>query len=125
MKRIIGWTPLGILISLFILSILVNEGWWGLWRLLPQLLTTLVGILVGDLSMRGAYRLFGWEESTLRFIAWGVGVGGAIIWLVLSFVLGVLSLPEMPLGVIFGIIVGAVARAIAISKQLRSEERRP
>jgi hypothetical protein len=119
MKRIIGWIPLGILAALYILSILVDEGWGGLWWL-PPLLAWLVGLFVGGLLMRGAYRRFGWEESTLRSVGWGVGIGGAIIWLVLDFVLGALGVPPFASGVMLAILVGAVARAIAIRKQLRS-----
>jgi hypothetical protein len=129
MKPTIRWIVWAIIIAAAIIYALVTESW----GLLFQLGAVLIGVYVGDFLMRGAYRLLDLGQSAVRSIAWGVGVGGAIIWLTLGIVLEPQgtqgnqepNLVASALAGIFGVIVGAVTRAIAISKQLRTEDRRP
>src|SRR5215217_4731751 len=118
---VVCWTVLVVFISAAIIFALDNEEW----GLLTQILTMVVGILVGNLLMHGAYRRFGWGESAAKSIyRWGWVVGGIIVLLVLvvlGTVLGVRTSNE-PLATIifwttFGVWIGFVSRAGAISKQ--------
>jgi hypothetical protein len=91
MKPIIGRIVFVVFIAAVIIFAVVTEHW----GFLTQFVSGLVFFFVGDFLMRGAYRHFSWGESTLWSIAMGVGVGGAIIWLILDlFVLG----PQADLG---------------------------
>jgi hypothetical protein len=113
----IGWV--------FLVSFLLIVSWVTEWMLLLEVGFLTVGYFVGDFLMRGAHRLFGWGESTLWSSGWGVGVGVAIIYLILRLVLEPQSLAAIALVGIFGVIVGFATRAGAISRQLRTEDRRP
>ena len=122
MKSYMGYVFVGVLLSAFIIYALVNEQW----RLLVELGSLVVGMGVGDLLMRGAYKLLGGGESTWRLIAWGVGIGGALLWLVLLVVPPARALVDAAVSFgILGFTIRAVARAIAISTHLRTEDRRP
>jgi hypothetical protein len=125
--KIAQWIFLVVLVVIGSAAIIYDVLVTGQWGFLLPLVSLVVGMCVGDLLIRGAYRLFDLGESALRFIAWGVGIGGAIIWLILLLV------PVVPQGAgdiaasmgILGFIIRAVTRANVISKQLRTEDRRP
>jgi hypothetical protein len=111
-----------VLICAYLIYALVNEQW----ETIVDSMAFVGGMCVGDLLMRGAYRLFSWGESTSRFIAWGVGIGGAIIWSILVFVpIELRWLGDIASSGILGFTLLAVIRVIAIrDKQLRTEDRR-
>ena len=124
MKPTIRWIVLAIIISAAIIYALVTERW----GLLFELGAVLIGVFVGGFLMRGAYRLLDLGQSAVRSIAWGVGVGGVIIWLTLGIVLDPQGVQEpnpvaVALAGILGVIVGAVTSAMAIRNQLRTEQR--
>jgi hypothetical protein len=133
MKPFIGWIVAAVLISFVIIFNLVTEGWWGVWGFLTQILALLVGILVGNSLLLGAYRLFGWGESAARSIyRWGWVGGGTIVLLVLVVLGPVLgmwmgigmwtggnepNLATIAFWATLGVWVGSVSRAGTLRKQ--------
>jgi hypothetical protein len=108
----------------FVTALLVVS-WVTEWGLLVEVGSVLAGYFVGKLLMSGAYRLFGWGQSTLWASGWWVGAGVAIIYVILRDVLEPQDLAAIALAVFVGVIAGFAMRAGAISKQLRTEDHRP
>src|SRR4051794_6129989 len=94
------------ILRVFFVSFLLIASWVTDWGLLLEIGSLTVGYFVGKLLMGGAYKLFGWGQSTLWSSGWGVGVGVAIIYLILRLVLEPQGLAAIVLAGFFGVIVG-------------------
>jgi hypothetical protein len=123
----IGWIVLAVVLSFSVIIIALFTGDWG--ELLTEVPSMVVGCIVGSFSMLGAFRRFGWGESAARSIfIWSL-VGGLALILFMGIVLGdAMAAPQPNLATVaywlaLGVLVGAVARAGTIRRQLRTAER--
>jgi hypothetical protein len=122
----IGWIVLVVAISFAILMALFTGDWGGL---ITVVLSVLVGSLVGTFLMLGAFRLFSWGESAARSIVVGLQLVGVALIVLLLFVVGDLDSEPQPHPATIsyysalGFLMGAIARARTINKQLSTEAR--
>jgi hypothetical protein len=121
--RIIGAV---IFISLFIILLLITDDWVAL---ILELLFFAFGAVVGSFVMLGAFRQFGWGDSAARSVVLWTWVVGAVLVLVVGYVLGgAMRVPQPNLATsafwtLLGGLTGAVGRAASIRRQLRAEDR--
>src|ERR687885_178990 len=110
--------------SFFIIVFALATGW-----AVSEGLSLVVGLWVGFVLARGAFRFFGWDRAAVKFVyLWGI-VGGVLV-LVALFVLGVMDLGLIPatpaVTVAFwtacGLVLGSVLLAGGIGRRLPDEE---
>src|ERR671912_2292826 len=110
--------------SFFIVVFALATGW-----AVSEGLSLVVGLWVGFVLAWGAFRFFGWDRATVKFVyLWGI-VGGVLV-LVALFVVGVMDFGVIPatpaVTVAFwtgcGLVLGAVLVAGGIGRRPPEEE---